>query len=296
MANRITGSEGLFGKVSTKVLRVAGSSIPSYRGTSHYVRSTGGSNSNNGKSWDKAFLTLQYALTKVNDYDTIWLVGRFDTLSASIPAGLDFLSIIGGGYGSNVAHLENNGEGAPVLTVNAKGFYAENLYIEAPSDSAGLKFSRTAGDINADHATLVNVRFWTGKYGVELSGAPHNFHWHGGEVRNMRASGAVGLYVSSAAQDDAKKALVENVIFQGNVTHVQGAFTDSVFRRCSFSHAASGNNDTTLQLDLSAGNSNLVTENQLAGTYDIAGGYRAGTDDNWNGNYGSSGITSGVPA
>jgi hypothetical protein len=56
---------------------------------------------------------------------------------------------------------------------------------------------------------------------------------------------------------------------------------------------------TTKGLDLSGGvGKNVVSRNALSGTYSVVGGYTAGTDDEWGGNFNSltGGVTAADPA
>lgn len=293
--NRITGSEGLFGKVNTKLLRVAGADIPAYKGKSFYVDSVSGKNTNNGKSWDKPFLTLAYALTKMEDRCTLWVSGRFQE-QVIVPQGLDYFSMIAGSRMRRSAHIEGM-DTAPLVHVKAKNFYMEGFYLEPNNDAAAVKLTRAAVVANgeANDATLVNLEIWTGKYGIDLDGAPNDVAIIGGSIRNLRASGGTAIFVSSAAQVFAKHTYIYKVRMQGNVNHIVGAFSDSIIEGCVLADAGNGAT-TTSKIDLNGGTDNQVVGNFLAGIYSIAGGYRAGTNDDWVGNFLAGGVSTGNPA
>lgn len=287
--------------IACRQFSIGGARIPAHKGNHFFVDYDLGNNGYSGKSWDKAWLSVTYALTQVSDWDTIWVAGRGSEEAITVARGLDHLSLIGASGTQRAWHLENNTGVATdvVLTVKAKFFYLANVLIEPQSSGTGVKLVRAAAvaDGEADYATLENVHVWTGKYGVDLNGAPHGFQMLGGSIKNLRASGAVGLYVSSQAQDYPRRAWVYKTKFKGNVNHVVGGFADSLFEEVKLSAKGVGDNDTTTMLDLRNGSSNDVFGCQLGGTYSEVGGYYAsGSEDNWIGNFGSAGVTTGNPA
>ena len=295
MSNRITAGEALIGKLSAKRARIAGADMPAYKGKSFYVDSIAGSNSNNGKSWDKSFRTLTYALTKVDDYSTLWASGRFQE-QVVVPQGLDYFSLMSGSRMRRSAHIEGS-DTAPLVDVYAQNFYMEGFYLEPNNDAAAVRLVRGTSEAEgeANGATLVNLEIWTGRYGIDFKAAPHDVAILGGSIRNLRATGATAIIVSSASETFPKKAYIYGVRLQGNVNHIVGAFSDSVIEACKVADGAN-NAATTQKIDLLNGTDNQVMGNWLGGTYSIAGGYRAGTNDDWVGNFLAGGISTANPA
>ena len=287
--------------MTTRQLSIGGARIPALRGNHFFVDYDLGNNGFSGKSWDKAWATITYALANVSDWDTLWVVGRGSEETLTIPVGLDHFTLRGASVGQRSWHLENNAGAVTDANIRcrAQAFTLMDVFIEPPAGGAAVVLVRDASEAvaKANYATLVNVNIWTGKYGVDLQGAPHGFTMVGGSIRNLRADGATAIKVSSQSVTFPYRAHLKRVVFKGNVNHIVGGFADSVFEELILSAKASSNNDTTTKLDLRNGSSNDVFECQLGGTYSEAGGYYAsGAEDNWIGNFGSAGVTTGNPA
>ena len=286
--------------IACRQFSIGGARIPAHKGNHFFVDYDLGNNGYSGKSWDKAWLSVAYALTQVSDWDTVWVAGRGSEETLVVPVGLDHLTLRGAHVSQRAWHLENNAGSVtdPNIRCRANFFTLMDVFIEPTTDAAALVLIRDASEAvsKGNHATLVNVEVWTGRYGVDLQGAPHGFRAYGCKFRNLRSSGGTGIYVSDVAQTMAHRAHIKGCTFKGNINHLVGAFADSLIEDNSFSAKANGDNDTTSMIDLRNGASNDVTRNHLAGTYAEPQYYASGSEDNWFGNYTSAGISTANPA
>lgn len=279
-------------------LRLHGVSLGIAKGNSRYVQNTTGCSdaASAGKSWSAPWCTVAYALTQVADYDVIRVAGTINE-AVTIPYARSHVRLIGGGPTPRAARWKYTTGGAPLITCNGDAAVIANIFFEPPADAAAIKLARNVGQTTAkcNNALVVGVEIWTGKYGVELSGAPHNVQILGSRIRNLRAAGATAIYVSSTADDYPRRVLVRDVLFSGNVNDIVGPFVDSMFMENAHLSAAAGASTTT-KIDLRNGSNNMVTRGTLGGTYSNAGGYYAGPNDEWTGNVISTGLTSGNPS
>jgi hypothetical protein len=77
-----------------------------------------------------------------------------------------------------------------------------------------------------------------------------------------------------------------------NTSHIDSGFTQATIRNNNFGKF------TTMSIDLTGGANNCLYGNHFSGTYSISGGYKAGTDDEFGGNFNSTsgGLTAADPA
>lgn len=104
---------------------------------------------------------------------------------------------------------------------------------------------------------------------------------------------------TNSSQDQPRFLIVRRCWFADSDNYIdfegKGA-KESVFEHNSFP-ANGANQNADEKLNLAAGNDNMVTQNKLGGTYDNSGGYVAGTNDDWGGNYNvlTGGVTAALP-
>lgn len=260
------------------------------------------SNSYNGKSWTAGlnnsgpWCTVAYALTQVADYDTILVKGNISE-AVTAPVGTDYIKILGASGVPRAVKWTSPTAGSPMITCNGQGLEVAGFKFEATTTGSAVKLVRNTDQTvaNCDSARIHDNEFWTGKTGIELSGAPHNVRIWANYFQNMRVTGGAGIYVSSQAVDVPRRAVIANNYFSGNITHLLGAFADTLITGNHLLSAAAGNSTTT-KIDLRNGFNNFVSDNFLGGTYSNAGGYYAGTSDEWIGNLVAGGLTTANPS
>jgi hypothetical protein len=123
-------------------------SISNNFGTHYYVDGWNGLDSNDGKSWARAFLTMEYAFTKITSGDTIHLTGKI-TEQIVAPLGVFDITITGNSPG-HPRQSTNNGAQAgysaywlydvdntvALLTLREQGWRIENICFQAPASTA----------------------------------------------------------------------------------------------------------------------------------------------------------------
>lgn len=275
----------------------------------YFVNSYNGSDGNTGLSSTKAFATISKALTTIqtnNDSGaTVFICGNFaENLTA--PAGIFDVSIIGAGNAPRNAdaHTGNNGRFAaswvasstttPLLTLQQQGWRLQNILFGCPTSAAALAFPRNAssGDDERDssHTQVIGCRFQAGQNAISITGTENVFD---GQIIGNIFNGSTGVSIVSAA-GYAYQWVIKDNIFINNAGHIDVGFnlTDIVGNTFGKTTAAA------TYIDLTGGADNSVWGNQLAGTYSNVGGYTAGTNDFWAGNFNvlTGGVTADNPA
>ena len=161
-----------------------------------YVDANSGSDSDDGRSWEKAFLTMSKAFTSVASGDTVYFRGKIkEQLTA--PAQIFDVTIIGAG--NRPRHADStpaNGELAantwttpdsptaatPLVKVQQQGWRFVNILFAGPTTSndnnACVQLARTSDSGNdekdSSHAEFLNCRFDSGYNGIYDSGGCYN--------------------------------------------------------------------------------------------------------------------------
>lgn len=263
--------------------------------TSGQLRDLIGNDGAPGDNPDEPLRTMARAFVLAEPGCVIHFTGNIRE-ELSTPAGLFDVTIIGEGNRPRHAdaHTGNNGYSAatwkppaaptaatPLLVVRQQGWRFFNILFVPAVDAAALEFMRdaAAGDDERDssHAEIAGCRFAGGQDGILISGPEivHNLHIH-----NNIFNDATGTAIKAAAYY-ARRAIIEDNIFEKNVNHIVAALGESIIRRNHF------NQHTTQSIDLNGGNGlNVITGNFLSGTYSVAGGYRkSNANDDWGGNW-----------
>jgi hypothetical protein len=268
-----------------------------------FVDGNRGLDGNNGKSGGRAFLTMAQAMLNVASGDTIFVRGNI-TENITAPAGIFDVSIIGAGNRPRHAdaHTGNNGySGAtwkasvtsdPLLILRQQGWRIENILFACPTTDAALDFIRDAasGDSERDssHAIVRGCRFAGGQDGIRITGTENVFNVL---VEDCMFHDQTGTSIVSSG-GFAHRWQIRNNEFVANANHIDVGFTQATIRDNNFGKF------TTKSIDLTGGANNVVTRNHLSGTYSNVGGYTAGTNDEWGGNFNSlsGGVTASDPA
>ena len=157
-------------------------------GKIYYVDPNSGVDTDDGRSWEKAFLTMSKALTSVASGDTIYFRGKVrEQLTA--PDQIFDVTIIGSG--NRPRHADStpaNGElaantwttpasgatTAPLLKVTQQGWRFINILFAGPSDDDCVELFRDSGATDAErdagHAEFIGCRFASGYNGINDSG------------------------------------------------------------------------------------------------------------------------------
>ena len=299
-------------------LTVAGVPIPALAGTVWYVDAKTGSDSRDGDTWDTALSTMAEVFTRLKSGDTILFRGKVKE-QVTTPAGVFDVTIIGAAnrprHPDN--HTESNGlrgsssagwlspdsatASTPLLKIQQQGWKVVNVLFGAgPASTASVLVFRDGGagdaERDASHAYFLGCRWSAPVIAIQDSGGCFNvriedckihgattaainnvtgagigtlLHWE--ILRNQILDNAIGIDLSS-----------DQAVIQGNVI----------------------GKHTTYGIDLNGGSYNMVNGNWLQGDYTTdTGQYRAGSNDNWAGNFSmdedegtvTSGVTHAVP-
>lgn len=161
-------------------------------GKIYYVDANSGNDSDDGRSWEGAYLTMSKALTNVASGDTIYFRGKVREQLVA-PSQVFDVTIIGSG--NRPRHADNaptNGElaantwtipasgatTAALLRVTQQGWRFVNILFAGPTDQACVELHRTSDSGNderdASHAEFINCRFASGYDGISDIGGCFN--------------------------------------------------------------------------------------------------------------------------
>jgi hypothetical protein len=261
-----------------------------------------GADGSTGRASGRSYKTMAKAMANVQSGDTIYLRGNI-TENITAPAGVFDVTIIGATSRPRHAdgHTGNNGYSSatwkassqtdPLLILRQQGWVLQNILFDCPTSDAAIDFVRDAasGDSERDsgHAAILGCRFASGQEAIRITGTENIFNVL---VQGNTFNDLTHAIVSSGGY--AYRWQIRDNEFVANTNHIDVGFTQSTIRDNNFGKF------TTKAIDLTGGANNVVTRNHLSGTYSNVGGYTAGTDDEWGGNYNSlsGGVTASDPA
>lgn len=275
-------------------------------GAIHYVDTVNGESGASGASWGEAYALMATAVAACASGDTIFFRGRVAE-HVTTPVNVMDVSIIGvhpakrhadaSPAGGNFAPQWQAPAGAatPLLKIIQQGWHLENMLMDAPAAAACVQLFRDggAGDAERDagHCSFKNIRFIGGSVGIEDSGGVGHTLIDDCEFSDLTTG--IASVVGAGIGQPWLRSTIRGCRFRSNTNHIvipsqEVHIVDNVFGTF-----------TTKGIDLRSGiGKNIVARNALAGTYSNVGGYYAGTDDEWGGNYNSlaGGITASDPA
>lgn len=280
-------------------------------GTTYFVDGTLGSNDNSGTSWASAKATVQAGLTlcAARGYSTVYVrSGAYqETLTTPVNATAPFCQLIGveaRDTGSG-CYLYPVSTSTNILTINARGWRISGFEFESGSAAAGIKLVRDADGTNrSDYAQIDNCSFVTGKYGIEVTGAPYDVVIRNCSFFNI-ATGAI--YHTASGFANARKWTIRDNDFSENASHIYLPMNASfVYRNVFQSTGGARNAKDANVLNIASGTQgcNQVWDNHLgvadgaaAGQYDETSGCcQAGTSDFWQGNWVGFAVNNKLPA
>ena len=264
-------------------------------GTSYFVDTVNGVDTNSGLSWQAPFLTMAKALATVTDNCTVYFIGKVREQLVA-PLGVQGVSIVGASGGNT-----RNDDGA-WWTTPASGAVAGKALIEireqgwgfynfmmTPDATGGacIKAHRNEDATYPDssHFICSGMRFTgagdsvTGTpIGIEDVGGNHHYIVDSCEFQVL----AHALYCSSTAIATPLRNTVTNNKFWNNTSDIETPSSYSLFQ--GNRHFSVG---ATTIIDIAAGEYNVVTGNVFPdGNADIdpAHGYDGNATDTWTGN------------
>lgn len=263
--------------------------------------------SGNGKTPSTAFSTMDEAFDSLASGDIIYFVGKV-TEQLVTPVQIFDVTVVG--CGNLPRHADSTPAGgnwaasqwsppstgtaaqATVRVLQQGWRFVNILFTAIDANAAMIEIVRNAGsgddERDASHASILGCRFAGAGIAIRSGATSFTENPHGVKVEgNTFLSNSTALLVTAAT---AINWQILNNQFLTCTNDISGAFVASKIRGNGMSLAP------TKCINLTGGSGNMVNGNYLAGTYADGTLYKAGTSDNWNGNYASTGVTAAVPA
>lgn len=269
-------------------------------GTAWFVDPFFGKSANDGRTWATALSTMAAALSACATGDTIYFRGNIR--EECVGSNLKFdITIVGCGSlhhpdqpssaydpaGAMWRAPASPASATPLLEVRGRGWKFINVAFDGPSDAACVLLKRNAlsdvSEYDASHASFLGCRFVDGKYGIEDNGGVYNITID--ERCEFKGMTTAAIANTSTAVANPLNWKIQNNQFPantssfGNATHIDSPLNCAVISGNFFGTVTS----TALYVDLTGGNTNMVTGNYMMGSYDTSD-YVAGTGDGWSGN------------
>ncbi|KKN06320.1 hypothetical protein LCGC14_1078470 [marine sediment metagenome] len=274
-------------------------------GNVYYVDGTNGVDTNSGTSWTTSFSTIQKALDTVGTdggrgRGKIYVApgGYTEDLTTPLNAAAPFCELVavnptpGRSYGA--VYLTASTAGAAVLTVQARGWRISGFEFDALADAECVILGGTTAGNNAA-GTLIEDCLFVGQ-NQGLTG----IDWQNGVASNalctVRNSGFYGFTSGSTAGstmrctisgiDQPTFALIEDCWFGDSDNYIDmnpRGFKESTIRNNTF-YFQGANQNADEKFDNTGGSNCQVYGNAFGGVYTLAGGYVAGSGDDWSGN------------
>lgn len=285
---------------------------PSPYGRYWFVDAKVGSDGDSGRRQDRPFLTMSKAFGMLDSGDVIFFRGKVRE-ELSTPVGVFDVTVIGAGNQPRHAddHSESSTPGrgsssatwttpasptaaTPLLITRQQGWKFMGILFDGPSDAAAVQLFRDGGadsaERDASHAWFVGNKFVAGQNHIEFKGGLSQVF-----VEDNIFFGATAdsfLETVGAGIGTNNFFVIRNNRFHNNASHIDMGLNYASIYGNTFG-VASGD-----KVDLRGGSENCIWGNQLYGTYSNVGGYYAGTNDEWGGNFNSlaGGVTAADPA
>jgi hypothetical protein len=265
---------------------------------------TGGDDTGDGRSWETAKRTMADVFDELSSGDVVYFYGNIREQLSS-PAGVFDVTIVGaghprhadlhttlGGYSGSTWKTPASATAAtPLLIARQQGWKFVNILFDGPSDAAAVQLLRDAGadssERDASHAHFLHCKFVAAQNHIEFKGGLSQCILEDNLFFGATADSLLETVGAGVGTNNFHRILGNH--FHSNASHLDVAMNYATIKGNTF-----GNTTATDKVDLRGGSENMVWGNALYGTYSNAGGYYAGTNDEWGGNYNS--ITGGVTA
>ncbi len=275
-------------------------------GQNYYVDSVNGSATGSGLSWATAFSTISLAMTAVAALG-----------ASSVRRGAVSIFVAPGGYTEDVVTplntvapfgrliavsptpdsygatwLQASTASTAALTIRARGWYISGFEFDALADADCVLFDGNTSNSNASGTVMENNLFVgqnQGLYGLNVDNTNANAALC--VIRNNRFFG----FTSGSTAGACMKCTNSSADAPGLWTVEDNWFADSdnlidnmSFKMCTVRNntfvAGGANQSPDEKLDNTGGSLTNFYGNSFGGTYTIAGGYVAGSGDDWSGN------------
>jgi hypothetical protein len=277
-------------------------------GVNYYVTKAGeggtgsGVDTNSGLSWAQSFLTIQAALDAVGALARRGGVkifvgpgGYTEDLITPITGTAPFGELIavnptpGRSYGA--VWLQASTAGEPALKIRAKGWHIRGFEFDALADATCVLLDGTVSTYSAPGTLIEDCLFVgadRGLYGIEVNNdlsnsaltTVRNCGFYG---FNSGSTAAYCMFCSNSDNDAPRFWLVEDNWFGDSDNLVKMKFKESIVQRNTF-FAGGANRNPADKLDNTSGGNSNFSLNTFGGAYTNAGGYTAGSGDDWSGN------------
>jgi hypothetical protein len=193
-------------------------------------------------------------------------------------------------YGA--AWLTASTAGSPALAIRARGWYISGFEFDALADSACVYFDGVTTNASAPGTVMENCLFVgqnQGLYGIQVTNTNSNSALS--VIRNSRfygfASGSTDgacMQCTDTSHDAPSFWTVEDCWFGDSDNLIKDmSFKMGIVRNNTFL-AGGANQSPTQKLKNTNGSNTNFYGNSFGGAYTIAGGYAAGSGDDWAGN------------
>lgn len=279
--------------------------------TTDYYVDASVSATGDGTSWQEAYLTISEAMTAAAALGTRGRARVFvapggynedvvTPLNTECPFGqlVAVNATPGRSYGG--AYIYASTASTPTLIVRARGWLIQGFEIGAVANAGAIWLDGSTANSNAGGTELRNniISGWgaASTYGIDVTGngAPHT------QVYDNHFNGCVeaAIKCSESGTDQPRFWEIAGNHFVDNGQHIgmnPRGFKESWIHHNVFLEVGA-NRTATEQLDNRGGSACAIGPgNFLSDTYDTAGGYRPGSDEDWYGNASEDGYTTANP-
>lgn len=264
-------------------------------GTEYFVNPVGGSDANNGLSWESPFATIAAAVSACTSCagDTIYIApsyaaGAIVVITENVTCAkhnVGFIGINSLGGRPLMVNWSATGAGNVALTITGFACRVCGINYKAMDDAPAVRLSRTAGAVEGKGCLVDHCIFVDGKYGIDLHGAPDSVVIRDNvfEFIHVGANNALAIYTSASAIADPYRIHILNNVFNDCDGYIDSPLNSATIKGNVLKGSGHGYTPSVL-LDLAGGNDNTVTGNHFGGDYSHVGGYQEGAGDDWVGN------------
>jgi hypothetical protein len=280
----------------------------------YYVDGTNGSDTYNGRSWGRAKATINAALALCSGraLNRVWVApgGYNEDVVTPLNATAPFGQLIAWNptpfksFGGTYIYASTSGGNS--LTIRARGWLVDGFEIGVSGAGKSIVIGGATAGNNGGGAIIQNciISGWgTGIAGIDFqSSIASNAHVsilnNFFDGFNNAGNTAVCIQCSNSGIDQPRYVKVLDNLFADSDNYIAmnpRGMKESEIKRNTFLRTGA-NYDAVLKLDNRGGNGCMISQNALGDTYDNAGGYYPGSNEDWYGNYSQDGITTANPA
>jgi hypothetical protein len=278
----------------------------------YFVDGTNGSDSYTGRSWGQAKATINagLALCSGRALNRVWVApgGYNENVLTPLNSTCSHIQLLAWNptpfksFGATYIY----GSAGHSLTIRSRGFLIDGFEIGAVATYGSIVIGGATAGNNGGGSIIQNcyISGWgVGEFGIDFQSSIssnaacsilNNFFDGFNNVGNT----ACCIKCSNSGIDQPRYIKVIDNLFADSDNYIAmnpRGMKESEIRGNTFLRTGA-NYDATLKLDNRGGNGSMITQNALGDTYDNAGGYYPGSNEDWYGNYSQDGITTANPA